>query len=80
MLTGFLVIATTEDLATFAKFQAIAFGCCAAAVLWNYRFLCSRTAELRLNAAILGLAAMPFYQLFKAVVLLVQPTTGTHPQ
>lgn len=80
MLTGFLVIATTEDLATFAKFQAIAFGCCAAAILWNYRFLCSRTAELRLNAAILGLAAMPFYQLFKAVVLLVQPTTGTHPQ
>lgn len=76
MLAGFLVISATEQLDTFAAFQAIAFGACAAAVLWNYKFLCSRAAELRLNACMLGLAAMPFYQLLKAVVVVAQPPTA----
>lgn len=44
LLTGFLVVAITDSLAVLASFQAIAFGCSAAAVPWNWRALSSRAA------------------------------------
>lgn len=78
MLTGFLALTTTKNLATFAAFQAVTFGCSAAAVLWNYKFLCSRVAELRLNTVVLSLAAMPFYEFFKAILLMgLRKSTNT---
>lgn len=79
VLTGFLIITVTNNLAIFAAFQAIAFGSCAAAVLWNYRLLCSRAAELRLNAALLGLAGAPFYEFLKAIVLMAFSTSTLVP-
>lgn len=70
MLAGFLVLSVSSDLDLYATFQAVTFGGAAAAVIWNYLFLCSRTAELRLNGSILGLAAMPGYEALKAVVIM----------
>ncbi|WIA30035.1 hypothetical protein OEZ86_000130 [Tetradesmus obliquus] len=76
VLTGFLVVAVTESLAVLAAFQAIAFSCSAAAVLWNWRALASRAAELHLNAALLLLAGLPLYQALTAAVLLARLPTG----
>jgi len=76
MLTGFLVVNLFKSLATLAVFQAITFGCSAAAVLWNWQALHSRLAELHLNGAVLLLAGLPFYQLAKAGVLLAPLPTG----
>ncbi|KAF6252281.1 hypothetical protein COO60DRAFT_1644178 [Scenedesmus sp. NREL 46B-D3] len=76
LLTGFLVVAVTDSLAVLAAFQAIAFGCSAAAVLWNWRALSSRIAELHLNGAMLLLAGLPLYQAIKAAVLLSRLPTG----
>jgi len=76
MLTGFLVITTTRNLDLFASFMAVTFGASAVAVLWNYKFLCSRTAELRLNTSVLGLATMPLYDMLKATVLVVMWAHG----
>eukprot|EP00882_Tetradesmus_deserticola_P018842 GHRQ01020237.1.p1 GENE.GHRQ01020237.1~~GHRQ01020237.1.p1 ORF type:complete len:597 (+),score=276.17 GHRQ01020237.1:265-1791(+) len=76
LLTGFLVVAVTDSLAVLAAFQAIAFGCSAAAVLWNWRALSSRVAELHLNRAMLLLAGLPLYQAIKAAVLLARLPTG----
>ncbi|WIA41112.1 hypothetical protein OEZ86_004740 [Tetradesmus obliquus] len=72
LLTGFLVVAITDSLAVLASFQAIAFGCSAAAVPWNWRALSSRGAELHLNGAMLLLAGLPLYQALKAAVLLAR--------
>jgi hypothetical protein len=79
MLTGFLVITTTSNLSVFATYQAIAFGCCAVAVLWNYVFLCSRTAELRLSTVMMWLAAMPLYSFLKAIVLVAYSSSDLVP-
>jgi hypothetical protein len=76
VLTGFLLVVVTKSLGLLATFQAIAFGCSAAAVLWNWQVLCSRAAELRLNKAVLLLAGLPFYQAAKALVLLAHLPTG----
>ncbi|WIA20821.1 hypothetical protein OEZ85_005176 [Tetradesmus obliquus] len=76
LLTGFLVVAITDSLAVLASFQATAFGCSAAAVLWNWRALSSRAAELHLNGAMLLLAGLPLYQALKAAVLLARLPTG----
>ena len=79
MLTGFLLVNLSKSLGLLAVFQAIMFGCSAAAVLWNWQALRSRTAELHLNAAVMVLAGMPFYQAAKAGVLLAQLPTGGFP-
>ena len=77
LLTGFLLVNLSKSLlGLLAVFQAIMFGCSAAAVLWNWQALRSRTAELHLNAAVMLLAGMPFYQAAKAGVLLAQLPTG----
>jgi hypothetical protein len=76
VLNGFLLVVLTKSLGLLATFQAIAFGCSTAAVLWNCQVLCSRAAELRLNKAVLLLAGLPFYQAAKAGVLLAPLPTG----
>ena len=76
LLNGYLLIMTTQSLATFAAYQAVSYGACAVAVLWNTRLLSSRAAELRLNAAIMVLAAMPGHMLLKAVVIDLNVSTG----
>jgi hypothetical protein len=76
VLTGFLLVVVSKSLGLLAIFQAIAFGCSVAAVLWNWQVLCSRAAELRLNKAVLLLAGLPFYQAAKALVLLAPLPTG----
>lgn len=67
---SFLVITTTDNLSVFAAFQAVAFGCAIAAVLWNYVFLRSRVAELRLSVAMMWLSSWPFFFFLKAIVLV----------
>jgi hypothetical protein len=77
LLTGFMVVAVTSSLAVMAAFRAIAFSCSAAAVLWNWRALSSRVAELHLNGAMLLLAGLPLYQALKAALLLARlPISG----
>jgi hypothetical protein len=76
LLTGFLVVAVTNSLAVLAAFQAIVFGCSTAAVLWNWRALSSRAAELHLNGAMLLLAGLPMYQAIKAAVLMARLPIG----
>lgn len=78
LLTGFLVVNLTRDLGLLAVFQAIAFGCSAAAVLWNWQALSSRLAELHLNKAVLLLASLPFYQAAKAGLLIVGLPVGEY--
>jgi hypothetical protein len=74
LLVGLLVVTVTDGLATFALVTAVGFGACAAAVLWNTTVLSSRAAELRLNSVVLMLAAMPFYQAFKGLVIILVPS------
>lgn len=76
LLTGFVVINLTRSLGFLALFQAVAFAGSALAVVWNWRGLCSRVAEVHLNAAVLLLAAMLLYQAIKAGVLMAQLPAG----
>ncbi|KAF8067137.1 mok12 [Scenedesmus sp. PABB004] len=79
MLVGFMVLLVSKSLDAFASFQAVVFGGCAAAVLWNFLLLRSRTAELRLTRTLLALAAMPGYELAKAALVLGLGYEGTAP-
>jgi len=74
LLMGMLVLTTTEGLSPFAIITAVGFGATVLAVLWNTTLLSSRAAELRLNAVVLLLAAMPFYHAFKALVIILVPS------
>ena len=56
--------------------QAIQFGGAIVAIAWTYRFLTSRLGELRLSAAVLVLAGLPFYYLFKGLVVVYAPSLG----
>lgn len=76
LINGYLVVTTTHSLEVLAGYQAVAFGACGVAVLWNCRLLCSRAAELRLNAAVMMLAVMPFYMLLKALVVVAHTSLG----
>lgn len=73
LLIGMLVLTVTEGLTPFVVVITVSFGAAALAVLWNTTLLSSRAAELRLNAVVLMLAAMPFYHAFKALVIILVP-------
>lgn len=73
LLIGMLVVVTTQGLSPFALVTAVGFGASVLAVLWNTTVLSSRAAELRLNTVVLLLASMPFYQAFKALVIILVP-------
>jgi hypothetical protein len=74
LLLGMLVLTTRPGLSPFAIVTAVGFGASVLAVLWNTTLLSSRAAELRLNAVVLMLAAMPFYHAFKALVIILVPS------
>lgn len=73
LLIGMLVLTTTEGLSPFTLVTAVGFGASVLAVLWNTTLLSSRAAELRLNTVVLMLASMPFYHVFKALVIILVP-------
>lgn len=78
ILLGYMVIVSSDQLGYFAAYEAVLAAGSVVAVLWNNRMLCSRTAELRLNTAVLGLATMPGYFFLLAGLIMLMASTPQH--
>lgn len=75
LLWGALMLAT-HSLREFAAAEAVQFAGTVAAIAWCFALLRSRLGELRLSAAVLALAGLPFYYLLKGLVALKAPSFG----
>jgi hypothetical protein len=63
----------THNFQEFSAISSVQFGGALASVALAFLLLRSRLGELRLNALVMGLAALPFYYLLKGAVILYAP-------
>jgi hypothetical protein len=73
VLAGWLVIRATDSISAFVAVQAVSFAAQGVSTVLYAALLGTRRAELHLNAATIGLASMPLYQVAKALLLAFNP-------